>query len=92
MYAQSARVEAGYVVLPRAAPWLDEFRSEILQFPRGRYDDQIDSLSQYLGWMATRPMPDAPTMVVKSQFAQAAAAELPDLGSPLWSLSDLGEY
>jgi predicted phage terminase large subunit-like protein len=42
------RLEAGCVFLPRQAPWLDEFRREILAFPAGRYDDQVDAFSQAL--------------------------------------------
>jgi predicted phage terminase large subunit-like protein len=48
MNAQTARIEAGSVYLPERAPWLDAFRSEILAFPVGRYDDQVDALSQGL--------------------------------------------
>jgi phage terminase large subunit-like protein len=28
-----------------SAAWLEDFRLEVLQFPRGRHDDQIDSMS-----------------------------------------------
>ncbi len=55
MSAQSSKIEAGCVLLPRQAPWLDDFKTELLQFPRGRYDDQVDSLSQFLNWAARRP-------------------------------------
>jgi predicted phage terminase large subunit-like protein len=48
MNAQTARIEAGSVSLPRSASWLDEFRREILAFPAGRYTDQVDALSQAL--------------------------------------------
>ena len=48
MNAQTARIEAGAVYLPQRAGWLDAFRSEVLAFPRGRYDDQVDALSQGL--------------------------------------------
>jgi predicted phage terminase large subunit-like protein len=54
MSAQSAKIEAGHVVLPQSAPWLDELRREILQFPHGRHDDQVDSISQALGWLDDR--------------------------------------
>ncbi len=54
MLAPSAKIEAGYVLLPERAPWLQDFQSEILQFPRGRHDDQVDSLSQFLMWI-TKP-------------------------------------
>ena len=50
MYGQSARIEAGQVLLPRTASWLDAFQREVVQFPHARHDDQIDSLSQYLVW------------------------------------------
>lgn len=50
MSAQSAKIEAGYVHIPVQASWLPEFQTELLQFPNGRYDDQVDSLSQFLRW------------------------------------------
>ena len=50
MSAQSAKIEEGRVLLPEKAPWLQDFQAEVLQFPQGRYDDQVDSMSQYLGW------------------------------------------
>jgi predicted phage terminase large subunit-like protein len=48
MAAQTAPIEAGAVHLPMNAPWLDEFKKELLAFPNGRHDDQIDALSQGL--------------------------------------------
>jgi len=39
----------GSVLLPEDAPWLEEFRAELLSFP-GRHDDQVDALSQGLAW------------------------------------------
>ena len=42
-------IEQGRVFLPVAAPWLDDFKIELIQFPTGRHDDQIDSMSQFLG-------------------------------------------
>ena len=52
MAAQSAKIEARHVYLPERAPWLQDFQTEILQFPHGRHDDQVDSLSQFLGWVS----------------------------------------
>ena len=48
MAAQTAPIEAGAVHLPLHAPWLDEFKKEVLSFPKGKHDDQIDALSQGL--------------------------------------------
>ena len=63
MNAQTARIEAGAVYLPRSAAWLDEFKREISAFPSGRYSDQVDALSQGLNRafdrsrkMITRPL------------------------------------
>lgn len=41
--------EGGSALLPKEAPWLDEFVHELLSFP-GRHDDQVDALSQGLAW------------------------------------------
>jgi predicted phage terminase large subunit-like protein len=54
MVAQSAKIEAGHVHLPNEVDWLDSFLLEVLAFPHGRHDDQVDSLSQFLKWAATR--------------------------------------
>ena len=50
MYGETAKLEAGSLILPKSAPWLDEFLMEYLGFPGGKYDDQIDALSQFLNW------------------------------------------
>ena len=52
MAAQSTRIEAGQVFIPEEGPWLAEFRAEFAQFPNGRYDDQVDSVSQFLAWIS----------------------------------------
>ncbi len=39
----SARMANGKVYFPRAAPWLALFESELLQFPAGVTDDQVDA-------------------------------------------------
>ena len=56
MVAQSSHIEAGKVFLPKNAKlkWLDDFRAEVVSFPYGRNDDQIDALSQVLDWLSKR--------------------------------------
>lgn len=44
-------VESGKIVLPRQASWLADFESELLAFPNGRYDDQVDALLLLLDWL-----------------------------------------
>lgn len=52
--AQSARLETGKYLLPVEAPWLDDLRKELLAFPNGKYDDQVDSVVQFVAWSAGR--------------------------------------
>jgi predicted phage terminase large subunit-like protein len=49
--AQTALVEAGFVHLPREALWLADYLHELLFFPKGASDDQVDSTSQALDWI-----------------------------------------
>lgn len=50
LHAQSAHIEAGHVLLPERAPWLEDVRTEIAAFPQGRHDDQVDANSQFIAW------------------------------------------
>jgi predicted phage terminase large subunit-like protein len=52
MAAQSAKIEAGLIYLPRHLPWLADLRTEILAFPNGIHDDQVDSISQALKYIS----------------------------------------
>lgn len=51
--AQIAKLEEGIFHVPAEAPWLAAFKAECLAFP-GKYDDQVDALSQFLYWTGTR--------------------------------------
>lgn len=48
LIGQTGQLEAGRCLLPTDAPWLDAFCSELKAFPSGRYDDQVDSMTQFL--------------------------------------------
>jgi predicted phage terminase large subunit-like protein len=61
MAAQTAKIEAGQVHLRRDAEWLDGFLLELLAFPHGRHDDQVDSVSQLLNYTAKRRFFEPPT-------------------------------
>ena len=43
-------VEAGQLHLPEKASWLSDFETELMSFPNGRHDDQVDALSQLMGY------------------------------------------
>lgn len=44
-------IEAGRLFLPKQAPWLAGFEAELLGFPNMAHDDQVDALTQFLGWV-----------------------------------------
>ncbi len=48
-------MEQGRIFLPANAPWLRALMEESLAFPHGTYDDQVDSLSQFLNWHLNKP-------------------------------------
>jgi predicted phage terminase large subunit-like protein len=53
--AQTAKLETGNYLIPSEADWLAEFKHELMAFPNGKYDDQVDSLAQFLDWTVTPP-------------------------------------
>lgn len=46
----SGQLEAGRVLLPADAPWLEALQAELRAFPFGRNDDQVDALTQFLAF------------------------------------------
>jgi predicted phage terminase large subunit-like protein len=56
MYGETAKLQGGSLILPKAAPWLDEFLLEYIAFPGGKHDDQMDALSQFLIWRTDAEM------------------------------------
>jgi predicted phage terminase large subunit-like protein len=53
LYVQQAKFAAGRVFFPKDAPFLAELEAELLTFPQGRTDDQVDSISQALAYEAS---------------------------------------
>jgi predicted phage terminase large subunit-like protein len=45
---RTAQLATGDYLLPAKADWLADLRHELVAFPDGRYDDQIDALVQFL--------------------------------------------
>jgi hypothetical protein len=41
----AARYEVGMVYHREGAPWLTDYEDELLSFPRGKNDDQVDTAS-----------------------------------------------
>jgi predicted phage terminase large subunit-like protein len=55
LHAQTATIENGFVHLPEEAHWLSDYLSELILFPAGRHDDQVDSTAQAIAWTKIRP-------------------------------------
>ena len=45
---QSPKFERGEIWLPKVAPWLKTFEDEFVAFPQSKFDDQVDSMVQFL--------------------------------------------
>lgn len=56
-YAVTPLFEAGNVLFPQPGlyAWTEDLLSELLQFPTGAHDDQVDALTQALRMLATKP-------------------------------------
>jgi predicted phage terminase large subunit-like protein len=50
VYVQQGKFAAGLVLFPRNATFLAELEAELLVFPQGRHDDQVDSIMQALAY------------------------------------------
>lgn len=55
LYVHEAKFEAGLVLFPKNAPFLPELEAELLTFPQGKTDDQVDSISQALSYEPGQP-------------------------------------
>jgi predicted phage terminase large subunit-like protein len=80
---QQGRFEANRILLPTEAPWLAEFENELLAFPNGRHDDQVDALLLFLDWFTAnehylKPVFAMPIIVTRREMG------LPPLGQE-WS-------
>jgi hypothetical protein len=72
------RYTQGRILLPVEAPWLADFENELLAFPNGRYDDQVDALLLLLDWFSTNE-PYINPVVVAPIFISRAEMGLPPL-------------
>lgn len=51
---QTGTFQAGKIWLPKEAGWLTEYLAEMLGFPNAKFDDWVDSTTQYLAWAKTQ--------------------------------------
>ncbi|HUK06817.1 MAG TPA: phage terminase large subunit [Stellaceae bacterium] len=77
MNAQTAHIENGFVYLPKEAPWLPDLEHELMMFPKGRYDDQVDSISQALEFIFAQSDLDAQIEFCIRMMGIEAASDSP---------------
>lgn len=53
----TAIIEAGKVLIPTSAGWLDDFFEEVSTFPGSRHDDFVDTLTQALRYLMDTGLP-----------------------------------
>lgn len=49
--APSSMIDRGCVFIPEQAPWLSDFIDELVTFPQGKHDDQVDTMNQALNYL-----------------------------------------
>jgi predicted phage terminase large subunit-like protein len=91
MDGETAKLQAGSLILPKAAPWLEEFLIEYVGFPNGKYDDQMDALSQFLNWRTTAETAGKFNCEWIDVYGNPGSGGTPTLGAPspedlLWYL------
>ncbi|ODT16943.1 MAG: hypothetical protein ABS35_27005 [Kaistia sp. SCN 65-12] len=64
LQAVIGRFKASEVIVLDRQPWTADFREELLQFPYGGADDQVDALTQYLSWVEQTTPSGHPPVVV----------------------------
>src|SRR5262249_6983116 len=58
MSTGSIVIEGGQLLFPaNRTPGIDDYLSELLSFPYGKHDDQVDSTSQFCHWLIERQHP-----------------------------------
>jgi predicted phage terminase large subunit-like protein len=54
LFDHVSMIRSKHIRLVDGADWRDAFINELVEFP-GEFDDQVDAMSQYLAFMATKP-------------------------------------
>ncbi len=73
--AQIPVMENGFVFLPREAPWLEAYLSELTTFPKAPHDDWVDSTTQALAWLRGPGNEPSELTAIKREAAKQSTAE-----------------
>jgi predicted phage terminase large subunit-like protein len=73
LYAQTIHFENSRIFLRKDASWLADYVAELTGFPGTRYDDQVDSTTQFLHYLSNRPMP----LIISKELLRRASNRVP---------------
>jgi predicted phage terminase large subunit-like protein len=82
METASSLIENGFVHLPEKAPWLSDLIEELQAFPKSKYDDQVDSISQALDWIKGRELSACYGLIEFWKQEAERMKQDPDCGAP----------
>lgn len=60
--------QQGKILLPADQPWLEDFIGELLRFPNGVWDDQVDALAWLIRMVAKQSAPQRPKETKKKSW------------------------
>jgi len=63
-------IQAGNVYLPNNKPWTANLMKRLAIFPDGKHDDDVDSITQFLNWVRTRPQIPTQIISVKNRLRE----------------------
>ena len=89
LHAQTAMIDSGFVHIPETAPWLAEYLHEMVVFPKGKHDDQVDSTAQFLDWFK-KPFPGQGIFELYRRLAQEAEeCSKPQPTKTVWAIGSM---
>jgi predicted phage terminase large subunit-like protein len=76
-------IRSGIVALPEGARWVAEFIDELVQFPYGSFDDQVDALTQVLDWLVQHPyLAKRPSRALGVAISSSGMRRVPPRAAP----------
>ena len=79
VHAQIGRMEGGFVHLPNQAHWLEDYLHELMVFPKGRNDDQVDSTVQLLDSVHSYSSFDVWKAIMEARIAHQRGETIPTI-------------
>jgi AcrR family transcriptional regulator len=80
LHSQSIYFENGRIFLPRQSRWLKDYVAEITGFPGTKFDDQVDSTTQFLDYMR---LPGSTPMVITAEVLRRSREPMRSQFHPL---------